>query len=171
MKFGLLLILYLDPELSELSIDSVVLLDREELFSPDSHFSRSELLSSVSFIMHHLSLFFFANRVSSLFVMGVSLLKDDEPVEIDMLGVDSTTAPPSVGLEITLEVSTGCIPKIPCGMSPSVRLSLLSLFSLVLFMVVSVSVNVISPITVSRVVSISVFSIRSVVISSCHFCI
>ena len=113
--------------------------------------------------MHCLSLFFFAKRVSSLFVMGMGLLKDDEPVEIDVLGVDSTIDPTSVGSEITLEVSTGCIPETPCGMSPSVKLSLLSLL-----MVVSVSVNVISPITVSRVVSVSVFSVRSVVSSSCH---
>ena len=136
-------------ELSELSVESVVILSLEELFSPDSHFSRSELLSSVNFMMHCLSLFLFARLVSFLFVTCVGLLKDDELVDIDILDVGFVAVSPSIGSEITLEVSNGCIPETPCGMSPNVKLSLLSVFSLMLLKVVSVSVYVISPITVS----------------------
>ena len=87
----------------------------------------------------------------------MGLLKDDELVDIDILDVGFVAVSPSIGSEITLEVSNGCIPETPCGMSPNVKLSLLSVFSLMLLKVVSVSVYVISPITVSQVVFVQYF--------------
>ena len=57
-----------DTEILELSMDSVVLFICDELFSLVSHFSHSELLSSISFIMHDFNLAFFSICcVSSVF--------------------------------------------------------------------------------------------------------
>ena len=130
--------LYCDPELLELSMDSVVLFICEKLLSLVSHFSHSELLSSVSFIMQDFNLAFFAVCFVSSVLFEV----------VEVVVVDSGTAP-SIGSKITLEVSRGCIPETPRGISSSVRFPLLSLF------VFSRSVNVISPTIFSLVPSLS----------------
>ena len=51
----------------------------------------------------------------------MGLLKDDELVDIDILDVGFAAVSPSIGSEIMLEVSNGCIPETPCGMSPNVK--------------------------------------------------